>query len=153
MLKEKYSNMSFECSKIINSQRVLPWFYAQIYPHISDVAIEHGYALSVHGSMRRDFDLIAVPWVEEASDTLTLVEAIRKKCNGYIDNKSDYPARKPHGRWAWVIHLGGGCYIDLSVLPRYKEGKPINWEEEKKSYGKECEQNTINTSRDVGGVV
>lgn len=26
--------------------------------------------------------------------------------------------RKPHGRRVWVIHLGGGPYVDLSVMPR-----------------------------------
>lgn len=26
--------------------------------------------------------------------------------------------RKPHGRRCWSIHLGGGPYIDLSIMPR-----------------------------------
>ena len=30
---------------------------------LCDVAREMGYALALHGSMNRDMDLIAVPWV------------------------------------------------------------------------------------------
>lgn len=30
----------------------------------------------------------------------------------------DKSRRKPHGRRCWSIHLGGGPYIDLSVMPR-----------------------------------
>jgi hypothetical protein len=124
--------------KVINSVRVLPWFYAQMFPWLSHTAKEHGYALAVHGSMKRDFDLIAIPWTEKASDTLVFVEAFRVACNGIIDNKKDYPGPKPHGRWTWAIQLGAGCYIDLSVMPIYKQGNPINWEDEelKRKYPK-----------------
>ena len=27
------------------------------------------------------------------------------------------PGMKPHGRLCWSFHLGGGPYIDLSVMP------------------------------------
>ncbi len=96
---------------------------------IRSVARELGYAIGVHGSLRRDIDLIAAPWTSEASEPLALALAIEAAVGGYIDNGSrpDGPAydleRKPpahnaHGRVAWSIHLGGGPYIDLSVLPR-----------------------------------
>jgi len=120
--------------KIVNNTKVLPWFYAQMYPWLSQVSKEHGYALAIHGSMKRDFDLIAVPWTEKASDTLTFVKSFIGACNGTIEK--DYPGPKPHGRWAWAIQLGEGCYIDLSVLPIYEKGTPVNWEdiEMKKKY-------------------
>lgn len=31
---------------------------------LRDIAREHGYALSVHGSVARDIDIVAIPWVE-----------------------------------------------------------------------------------------
>jgi len=78
-----------------------------------------GYALAIHGSMRRDFDIVAVPWVAEVASPEVLVEAIRKVVGGAIaagDGRG--PCSKPHGRLAWSIHLGGGPYIDLSITPR-----------------------------------
>lgn len=101
--------------------------YEKHIENIRRVAREHGYAIGVHGSLRRDIDLIAAPWTEEAGDPLALALAIEEAVGGYIDNLPGnesagevrrYPMAKPHGRVAWSIHLGGGSYIDLSVLPR-----------------------------------
>ena len=85
------------------------------------VAREYGYAVAVHGSRVRDLDLIAVPWTAEAQPTLAFVQALELALGGYVtDRTSDgvtWPREKPHGRRAWVIHLGAGPYIDLSVSP------------------------------------
>jgi hypothetical protein len=51
-------------------------FYAAIYPRLREVAREHGYALALHGSLTKDLDLLAVPWVVDADDEATLVRAI-----------------------------------------------------------------------------
>ncbi len=94
-------------------------------------AKEHGYALAVHGSLARDIDLIAAPWVPEASLAPVLAEAIRAKAEevvGYAflapHEHREFPRRKPHGRLCWAFHLGGGPYIDLAVMPTavYMEG-------------------------------
>lgn len=97
----------------------------------------HGYALAVHGSQMRDLDLLAVPWVEEASTPEVLVEAIRKAVNGTYSAGSqagnDIITKQPHGRLTWAIHLEGvdrglldalvagkvpfHPYLDLSVMP------------------------------------
>ena len=95
---------------------------------VRSVAREHGYAIGVHGSLARDMDLIAVPWVDDAKEPKALALAIEHAVGGVIDNGSrvdgpayDFatkpPAVKPHGRLCWSIHLGGGPYIDLSVIP------------------------------------
>ncbi len=104
----------------------------KLYPLLIEplrlVAREHGYALGVHGSEERDLDLIAAPWAEPLSDACALAEAIRVKAEeiaGYAflsPHESDdffqagCPGHKPHGRLTWSFHLGGGPYIDLSVM-------------------------------------
>lgn len=104
-------------------------FYAVTYAEIRLVAKEHGYALALHGSLRRDLDVIAVPWTENASDEETLVMAICEAAGGIII--ADRPVSSmPNGRRAWTIHLGGcsgkispedrATYIDLSVMPKLK---------------------------------
>lgn len=87
-------------------------------PGVVKVAREHGYALTVHGSLARDFDFVAIPWTEDACPAEELAEAIRARVGGIPDGKEPEPVHKPHGRLAWKFHLGGGPYIDLSVTPR-----------------------------------
>lgn len=96
-------------------------------------AQELGYALGVHGTLKRDIDLIACPWTEKAVPAAELAEALRvvaEKVNGYaapneleIDEyfMDGCPGAKAHGRLSWTFHLGGGPYIDLSVMPRIHE--------------------------------
>lgn len=78
-----------------------------------------GYAIAVHGSLLRDIDIIAVPWTKEAKAPRTLVKEIVEAINRFDHGnlKSSTPAKKPHGRTAYVIYLGR-TYIDLSVMPR-----------------------------------
>jgi hypothetical protein len=108
--------------------------YAWMVPRLTEVARECGYALGVHGSMHRDLDLIAVPWVDEAKPAEALIEALREACDGEIvpdgteggrydpESKSFVkavirnPDHKPHGRLAWNIHLENGPFIDISVM-------------------------------------
>lgn len=104
----------------------------ELIPWITDAARPHGYAIAVHGSLRRDIDLVAAPWTDEAVDAQVLVDLIVhvvKARNGgvamLLDNDRPMPCERPHGRLCWSIHLGGGPYIDLSVMPRIiKEKKP-----------------------------
>lgn len=94
--------------------------YAFLLPSLVTVARQCGYALGVHGSMQRDLDLIAVPWVAEAAEPEALVEALRESVGGYLsehDNNGD-PYIKPHGRVCWAIHFGGGMYLDISIMAR-----------------------------------
>ena len=86
-------------------------------------ARELGYAVAVHGSEIRDFDLVAVPWTDEAVAPQELAEAIREHVGGWWHTAE--PSRRPHGRLTWSIHLGPtgdaldavSPYIDLSVMP------------------------------------
>ena len=111
-------------------------YYLQLLPDIRDAAKRHGYAVGVHGSMTRDFDLIAAPWVENPSPPDVLVEAIRAAVHGtitpdgtkggrwckeagkFVEAIIRQPEPKPHGRLAWSIQIGGGAYLDVSVMPK-----------------------------------
>jgi hypothetical protein len=81
-----------------------------------------GYAVAVHGSETRDLDLVAVPWTEAAVDAETVALAIREATEGFLTPSTQegqpWPRQKPHGRLCWSFQLGGGPYIDLSVMPR-----------------------------------
>lgn len=98
---------------------IAPW-YALMYVKLERVAWRHGYCLAVHGSMSRDFDLVAVPWTEDADSAEKLVKSFIR----YIVSKANVkyslplPTLKPHGRKAYTLSIGyEGHYLDLSVMP------------------------------------
>ena len=102
--------------------------YAQLLSKIREAAKRLGYAIAIHGTMTRDLDLLAVPWIESAADPIELLKEIQSEVGGYIisdktDEKgyiSEEPTHQPHGRLSWNICWGGKPFIDLSVMPRLK---------------------------------
>lgn len=90
----------------------------RLLPIIRLVAREYGYAIAVHGSVKRDIDLVAIPWIDDAQSAEELIEAIENKI-GWFHVSQDSPMAKPHGRKAWsIVTHGARTYIDLSVMPR-----------------------------------
>lgn len=83
---------------------------------IRELAREVGYAVGVHGSQERDFDLIAAPWVDEAVGPMELAQHIADGLGGRV---VDYERQdKPCGRWSCNIHTPDWTkLIDLSVMP------------------------------------
>lgn len=112
-----------------------PKLFEKLIGPLREAARALGYALAVHGSIKRDIDLIAVPWTLDAAPERQLSEALyaaTKKTLGFEPVRSWHvrepeftldgaPGIKPHGRLGWVWQLGGGVYIDLSVMPRKAE--------------------------------
>ena len=106
-----------------HGQRRVAKAYCKVIAPLRSKARELGYALGVHGSIKRDIDIIACPWTAEAVDAETLAEAMRgetERIIGFAVYGGDGPwprNDKPHGRLCWTIHFNG-TYIDLSVMPR-----------------------------------
>lgn len=115
--------------------------YVAIIGLLSDVAKQHGYAMGIHGTLGRDLDLICVPWVEDVSAPKELIKAMAILTGGYVPSQFeeaegklvDNPVMRPHGRQGWVITLGGGTYLDVSVMPKLQKlsavmskGEPIS---------------------------
>lgn len=100
-------------------------FYLARLPAIRDAAQAHGYAIGLHGSTRRDLDLIAAPWRAGASDADTLAHAIAQAACGITRAVAYDWEAKPAGRLAtsipicWTAWHGqpGAGHIDLSVMP------------------------------------
>ena len=103
-------------------QHYRPLAFINLLPIINKVAKEHGYAITIHGSLQRDYDLVAIPWTDKVSTCNNLIAAIEKACGGFqlerVSKKRPYYTRKPHGRKAYIIHLGAGVYMDISVMPK-----------------------------------
>ena len=92
--------------------------YAGIYPELAEIARKHGHALAVHGSMARDFDIIAIPWTEDASDPQEIVDEILSTFAVREVGESDVVE---HGRKRWLLSIMGTCQFDFSATPRLKD--------------------------------
>ncbi len=105
-------------------------YYGALIRALRYVAYRCGYALAVHGTLRRDIDLIACPWRDNAVGAACLIEELRKTAEIIIGTarakESDikagcHPEKKPLGRLGWAFYLtdeDNGPYLDISVMPK-----------------------------------
>ena len=114
--------------------KVKPHFYAVCLAVLQQIAVDHGYNLLVHGSMNRDFDLVAVPWVNEPKSHAALLKAFCDHLGvPYYTDTQERPCHfsiLPGGRSAYIINLYRGgkyngyedveYYLDISITPLVK---------------------------------
>ena len=92
--------------------------YAALYKDFAELARKHGYALAIHGSLQRDFDVIAIPWVENPSEPINVIKEL---CSTFAVESVSGPCSKLHGRIAWTIAIGfGESVLDFSFMPIVK---------------------------------
>ncbi len=105
-------------------------FFRERLPAMRQAAKDCGYALAVHGSMRRDLDLVAVPWGGAYLPEGVLAAAVQRAACGTSQQADSYKWElKPHGRVATCfpvclteeLKLSNG-HVDLSVM------LPDSWE-------------------------
>lgn len=85
------------------------------------LAREVGYSIGLHGSMKRDCDLIAAPWTDEAVSPQDLIAHLCAGLDAFpIGKQTPEPVQKPLGRLAWCIQIRDAYMkvIDISVCPR-----------------------------------
>lgn len=93
--------------------------YAALWEDIRNAALDCGWAVALHGSLSRDMDIMAMPWVEDCTDADTMIDTIISRCFG--DNLiAEYGRKKvtdkPHGRISYVVPIYGDIYLDISVM-------------------------------------
>lgn len=104
-------------------------FFMSRLPAIREAAKEHGYAIGLHGSTRRDFDLMAMQWGDDPANKDTLAHAIAVAACGITREGAYQWEKKPGGRFAvslpicWTDHANPDFknklsigHIDLSVI-------------------------------------
>ena len=99
-----------------------PAVYSIYFGILQDIAKQYGYALALHGSMRRDLDLVAIPWTEQTGKVEEMLWEFKSavgftKNALHVDGKPwDSIEHKPHGRIAYTI-VSGTRSIDVSIIP------------------------------------
>jgi hypothetical protein len=90
--------------------------YCAIYPELAEIARKHGYALAIHGSLSRDFDLIAIPWTDDAAHPDAVIDEI---VSSFAIKRVEGLVEREHGRLVQTVSVSfGECFLDLSFMPR-----------------------------------
>ena len=86
-----------------------------------------GYAVTVHGSLARDIDLVAIPWEDRVDTPELLVQRLCGVLAGMVGRALPMNTwtDKPQGRRAVTIIMPGDCpEIDLSIMPCVEKDAP-----------------------------
>lgn len=113
-----------------------PAFYSHCYMELLLTSVDHGYNLLIHGSMNRDMDLVAVPWINDPKTHLELLDAFCETLGVPVQRNGkgnpDYMhSVLPGGRDSYIINLNRGgkfngyvdeqVYLDISFTPHRGE--------------------------------
>ena len=111
---------------------IKPAMYPYWFHDLKDVAREHGWNLVLHGSLRRDLDLIMIPWRESVTNHESVIKIFAQMIGGRFVVQSDESIKCfPHGRLSYIINVNRGeftkhdpqYYIDISVIPVTPQNK------------------------------
>jgi len=115
---EAISKINIKAEDLMAKEKADPTYipmYCAMYPGLAKIVRNCGYALAIHGSLQRDFDLVCIPWVAHPAESHQVVDEILKV---YALRVIGYPEIKEHGREAWTLSIGfGECFLDLSFMP------------------------------------
>ena len=78
--------------------------FIKALPKMREAAKKHGYAIAIQGSMERDFDIVVIPWTNDATDTYSVAYAIREAAGS---DRGDVHIREEMDRMA----VNGGLLI------------------------------------------
>ena len=90
-----------------------PIYAACVYPELAGICRKAGYALAVHGSLARDFDLVAIPWAENVINPELVIKEITKT---FSVKQIGEPERKLHGRLCYTLSWMGEAFMDFSFI-------------------------------------
>jgi hypothetical protein len=94
-------------------------FYACMWDDFRQAAMNCGWALGLHGSLASDMDIMAMPWVEDASpveDMIAALESCLTIPEDSITPNTRITTDKPNGRVVYTIHIFADFYIDLNII-------------------------------------
>jgi len=97
-------------------------FYAAMWEDLKNAALDKGWALGLHGSLNSDMDIMAMPWVENASDIHGLIDALRGcftepySIGLNFDDKS-----KPNNRVVITLSIWSDFYLDINIINPTKQ--------------------------------
>lgn len=97
-------------------------FYASMWNDFRQAAMDCGWALGLHGSLASDMDIMAMPWVENATTADVMVQRLVDLFNFSEFWKENLisvdKTSKPNGRVVYTIPIYADFYIDLNIIEK-----------------------------------
>lgn len=126
----------------VNTVEEMERFYHSRLPAIREAARKCGYAIGLHGSCRRDFDLMAMPWIDIYATPDALAREVMKAACGFTQSSHQWE-RKPNGRIATSLPICWASpeikkgklsvgHIDLSVMASAAPPPPVSQRDDDK---------------------
>jgi hypothetical protein len=106
-----------------------PSLYSFYFEVIKEIGLKYDYNIVVDGSMNRDLDLIAIPWVEIIGDKEKMVDEIVDVIGGILsiqdrsieDMVGTRYGLKPHGRIVYIIQINRNIEYKYNIMAEIKE--------------------------------
>ena len=111
---------------------VKPGLYSLFFYDLKQIAKRYGYNLVLHGSLNRDLDLIAIPWVDKPKPEQNMIKSFQRYLSGFTTtcpdgkvhftvlpgNRHSYIIELNRGnrRGEWMRHKDEQYYLDISVV-------------------------------------
>jgi hypothetical protein len=109
---------------------VKPNFYTYCFEELKIIAKNYGYNLVVHGSMNRDMDLIAIPWIKDVGNVDEMIKEFAEYLDAEIMPLTETEKKCfPHGRESRILNMMRSFtpfgnytedkqyYVDISIMP------------------------------------
>jgi hypothetical protein len=90
-------------------------FYAALWNDLRQAAMDKGWALALHGSLASDMDIMAMPWTEEATTDIEMIEAL-KKCFTDADCIGLKASDMPNNRRVFTLSIWADFYLDINII-------------------------------------
>lgn len=93
-------------------------FFAAMWDDLRNAALSHGWALALHGSLKSDMDIMAMPWDEHASSVDVMINQLclcfteAAQIEKMIKRSTD----KPNNRVVYTLPIWADFYLDINVI-------------------------------------
>ena len=90
-------------------------FYAAMWNDFRQAALDKGWALALHGSLANDMDIMAMAWIDRASHSLDMVNAIRD-CFDKPMEIGLSTTEMPNNRRVYTLSIWADFYLDINII-------------------------------------
>lgn len=106
-----------------HGKKWMPAMYVVYFGLLQQIFNKNGYALCVHGSIMKDFDLVAIPFDHKISPHDKVLTEVKEMVGLSKQEVVGYrmTGLEPHGRMCYAIECGGGGYFDISFTPTIQQ--------------------------------
>ena len=100
-----------------------PGLYAMYYLHLKQIAEHYGYNLVIHGSLDRDLDLVAIPWVDKPRPEQDMIKDFQMHLTGMN-------VVRPSGNVQFTVLPGNRHSYIIDLNRGDKKGEWVRFEDE-----------------------